>query len=159
MNSVSNWNDFKPFGIYFLTAEACGLSLRILFDISPKGKAILEQYLGVKNIELWEPMNPKSRLKEEEIENNVPVNEQMHPIGTFMLTRDMFTTLAVFCLLTLPENEVVVSGKYGVNAYSRENYMKMREHIGRLSESRIYMKEGDALGGFRNRHQFSGRVV
>ena len=34
MKSINCWNDLEPFGLIVLTGEACGLSYRLLCDVT-----------------------------------------------------------------------------------------------------------------------------
>jgi hypothetical protein len=45
--SVRCWNDLERFGIVALTGEACGLSMRILCDVTARGKELVERFLAV----------------------------------------------------------------------------------------------------------------
>ncbi len=44
---VSSLHDLGPFGIQALTGEACGFTMRLLCDVTAKGKRIAMQWLGL----------------------------------------------------------------------------------------------------------------
>ena len=43
MKSIRSWDDLSAHGIVPLTGEACGLSYRILCDVTGRGKKIMEK--------------------------------------------------------------------------------------------------------------------
>ena len=50
MKSVHCWNDLEKFGVVLLTGEACGLSYRLLCDVTARGKKTLERPWGWPNL-------------------------------------------------------------------------------------------------------------
>ena len=85
MKTVNCWNDLERYGIELLTGEACGLSYRLLCDVTEQGRKILAKCLGIPNLNLAENWN-RGRA------------EDPH-VGSIMLTHEMLTPLAVFALL------------------------------------------------------------
>lgn len=57
MLTINGWNDLRQFGIDVLTGEACGLSYRLLCDVTKEGKQTLEKALGVIALELADNWN------------------------------------------------------------------------------------------------------
>jgi hypothetical protein len=57
MKSIRCWDDLSAHGIISLTGEACGLSYRILCDVTARGKKTLEKALGVAQLGLQENWN------------------------------------------------------------------------------------------------------
>ena len=57
MKTIGSWNDLRAHGIEVLTGEACGLSYRILCDVTARGKATIEKALGVRELRLPEGWN------------------------------------------------------------------------------------------------------
>ena len=57
MKSIRCWDDLSAHGIIPLTGEACGLSYRILCDVTSQGKKTLEKSLGVAQLGLHENWN------------------------------------------------------------------------------------------------------
>jgi len=74
--------DLEQFGFRCLTGEACGLTMRLLYDVNLLGKRILEYSLGDIEVSLREPWNGG--------EFNA---------GSVMLTYDMARTCAIFGML------------------------------------------------------------
>ena len=84
MKTITCWDDLRPYGIVALTGESCGLSYRILCDVTATGKALLEKVLGITLVlaENW----------------NQGTEDNPH-IGSIMLAPEMQTGIAVFALL------------------------------------------------------------
>ena len=86
MKSIRCWEDLSRYGIMPLTGEACGLSYRILCDVTAAGKRIIEKALDVAQLGLRENWNhgntgrPAYRLR-------------------VMLAPDLLPFLGVFALL------------------------------------------------------------
>jgi hypothetical protein len=57
MKSIRSWDDLSAYGIVPLTGEACGLSYRILCDVTARGKKTLEKALSVAQLGLQENWN------------------------------------------------------------------------------------------------------
>jgi hypothetical protein len=57
MKSIRTWDDLSAHGIIPLTGEACGLSYRILCDVTARGKKTLEKALGIAQLGLQENWN------------------------------------------------------------------------------------------------------
>ena len=83
MKTVNCWNDLLPYGIDPLTGEACGLSYRILFDLTANGQKIVEKALGCKIAsEAW----------------NRGTAEDPH-VASIMLSMEMLIPIGIFALL------------------------------------------------------------
>ena len=54
MKSIRCWDDLSTHGIIPLTGEACGLSYRILCDVTARGKKTLEKALSIAQLGLHE---------------------------------------------------------------------------------------------------------
>ena len=50
MKTINCWDDLSQYGIVPLTGEACGLSYRILCDVTAAGKRIIEKALDVAQL-------------------------------------------------------------------------------------------------------------
>ena len=67
MHRINCWDDMHQFGIELLTGEACGLSYRLLCDVTQRGKLTIQKALGVENLGLpdnWnrgDPREPDAR--------------------------------------------------------------------------------------------------
>ena len=149
----TNWHDFRKAGIEFLTGEACGLMLRVLCDVTEKGRLLFCKTFGLDPTtnKLGEPWNGGSK-------------DAPH-VGSVMLSLDQLPLLSVFaCLETgVPECYVVTDdrgvwrGTYGFAPDDRadlDRWLEFEKRHGRSVVRRAY--QGTA--GDRNRHVFSGRV-
>jgi hypothetical protein len=85
MKSICNWEDLRPYGIDFLTGEACSLMFRLLLDVNERGRKVLARFFGAPNLKLGDPWN-----------GGTP--EEPH-VASIMLTREMLLPIAVFALL------------------------------------------------------------
>ena len=79
MKAVRCFDDLREYGIVPLTGEACGLSCRILCDLTAAGKRIVEKALGVQiSAEAW----------------NHGSDDDPH-VASVMLTQDMVASVGV----------------------------------------------------------------
>ncbi|MEJ7637390.1 MAG: hypothetical protein WKF75_05195 [Singulisphaera sp.] len=81
MKTIGSWGDLQPYGIVPLTGEACGLMYRILFDVTAKGKKVVERCFGIPTMTFAEPWNRGT--------------EDDPHVGSIMLTQEMLIPLAV----------------------------------------------------------------
>jgi hypothetical protein len=148
------WNDFRVAGIELLTGEACGLNMRILCDVTEKGRLLFCKAFA---------LDPKTN-KLGEAWNGGPKADPH--VGSVMLTTDQLPLLSVFAALDHPGVvECVVSykdgqweGTYGftrADLAQKEEWVTFMERYG--NKMRRYGYGGTA--GDRNRHEFSGRVT
>jgi len=54
MKTINCWDDLSRYGIVLLTGEACGLSYRLLCDVTAAGKRVIEKALGIAQLGLHE---------------------------------------------------------------------------------------------------------
>ena len=141
---MSYIDKLQEYGFNCLTGESCAFGLRLLFDVTEKGKIILENFLGNTV-----SMNAGSSWNSQE---NFSV----------MLSPETAKELLLFCYLTDGQYEEVW---YMEDSFSGMSYVPM--DIERLKQ---YEKNEDK--GFfhigrkfkcskidRNRHQMSGRII
>jgi hypothetical protein len=83
IRTVRSFRELEQFGIKALTGEACGYSLRILCDVTERGKSLVEKYFG-------------GTLQ---IERGSNMNGDGENVGSIMFTYDVVVSLGVFCLL------------------------------------------------------------
>jgi hypothetical protein len=143
-NCVTSLQDLRPFGFNCLTGEACGIGLRLLFDVNEKGKEILCSFLGVSDITLLPDWNGGDA------------------IGSVMLARDAAFELAVWCMIG--EYQEVWHNRscgeiHGLEPDQIELAHATWGHDKDGHDWRIYRREGTAAGGLRNRHEMTGRVA
>ena len=145
MKSISSWDDLRSFGIVCLTGEACGLSYRILCDVTEKGKALLTKVFDIDDLVLHENWNRGS-------------DETPH-IGSIMLPSAMLVPIAVFALLengctevwTLSDGSVV-----GIERSDSREAVECFKHLRTHERTRRFGYFGTA--GDRNVHVMTGRV-
>lgn len=144
MKSVRCWNDLEPFGIIPLTGEACGLSYRLLCDVTSSGKRVLEKCFGTPNLNLPERWNRGS-------------DDNPH-LGCIMLAFEMLRPLAVFALLEGGCKEVylVNDSVYGVESSDPPTAIEDVKRWSKVEHARRLVYAGTA--GDRNVHVMSGRV-
>ncbi len=148
------WSDFRRAGINMLTGEACGLSLRILCDVTEKGRLLFCKALG---------LNPAAN-KLGENWNGGPKDDPH--VGSVMLSRDMLPTLSIFAALETPdivECYVVYDkgewvGTYGFNAADKAEHLEQWLDYESRGGWRPVRYAYGGTAGDRNVHQFSGRV-
>ncbi len=82
MKSISCFKDLARYGIEPMTREACGLTYRILFDLTAHGQKIVEKYLGCTiTSEPWGRGTPEER----HVASVMLSQELVIPIGIFAL--------------------------------------------------------------------------
>ena len=142
--SIEGIRELQEYGFNMLTGEACGVSMRLLVDLTEQGCLLLGSMLGGAEFtsENWNSGAVKST----------------------MLPRSIFADLAAWCLLQDPEVEVVTTSpkvqgdQYAyalAKSWTQEEWKKYR-HVTEYTNS--YYRSGTARGGLSNRHEFSGRV-
>jgi hypothetical protein len=145
MKTINCWNDLQAYGIELLTGEACGLSYRLLCDVTERGRKTIEKCLGLTNLVLPESWNRGS-------------TEDPH-VGSIMLTREMLEPLAVFALLEAGCKEVYVvkNSVVGIESSDPPTAIEDVKRWSGVEYARRYAYRGTA--GDRNVHVMSGRVV
>lgn len=91
MKSIRCWRDLEDYGIRLLTGEACRVGMRYLCDLTPKGKLIVEDLLGLPiNTVMAQSWNRSGA------------------VASVMLPYDMLTDLAAWALLSHGHRKVAV---------------------------------------------------
>jgi hypothetical protein len=146
LKRISCFEDLSPHGVIPLTGEACGLSYRILCDVTAKGKRLLEKVLGVQELSLAENWNHGS--------------ESEPHIGSVMLIPELLTALGVFALLEAGCKEVWTVGNsmgvFGFESNDDEQTLHCFKAVHDKDLGRRFGYFGTA--GDRNVHVFTGRV-
>ncbi len=138
MKTIHCWNDLLPYGIDPLTGEACGLSYRILFDLTAKGQKIVEKCLGIKlTSEPW----------------NRGTVEEPHT-ASVMLSQEMFVPVGVFALLENGCHIVWLLDDRSLIGFEPSD--TEQPSIGSHEIRRAFSYKGTA--GDRNQHMMSGRI-
>jgi hypothetical protein len=145
VKTIGSWNDLRAHGIEVLTGEACGLSYRILCDVTGRGRATIEKALGVRELRLPESWNRGT--------------EADPHLGSILLAPDLLPLLGIFALLEAGCSEVWRTSDGTLLGFepgddAGQKGATLRIQAGRLVRRFAY--EGTA--GDRNVHQMSGRV-
>ena len=160
--TVSNEIEYlKNQGIGFLTSESCGIGIRLLFDLSIRGKEIVESFFSIKAMnQNWNPY----------------VGEDV-AIASIRLPRAVLRPLAIFCLLMngaeavfdvqdsnermLTKHLVAVWNDPGfASVYELDEYKKLYEDYNRIYNGKFRIWEDHSTGAMgTNTHVFSGRTA
>lgn len=145
MKSITCWDHLAPFGIVPLTGEACGLSYRLLCDVTASGKRILEKALGVVELRLQENWNSGSA-------------ENPH-VGSIMLAPDLLLFVGVFALLEHGCPEVwVLEGRRLVALEADESPDRVAAFQQLYADKLGRRFSYGGTAGHRNVHLMTGRV-
>jgi hypothetical protein len=148
MHRINCWNDLRPFGIDLLTGEACGLSYRLLCDVTQKGKQTIQKALGVANLELpdnWNRGDP-----------------QDPHVGSIMLVPELLIPLAIFALLEHGCCEVwrTKSGDLvGIESADDPERIAAVKRLYTDTDNFVRRYAYAGTAGDRNRHEMTGRVM
>lgn len=145
MKTIHCWDDLSAYGIVPLTGEACGLSYRILCDVTARGKKTLEKALSVAQLGLHENWNRG--------------NPDDPHIGSVRLAPDLLPFVGVFALLESGCRDVWLTKGRGVIGIEPDDSADVVERLQRLHASdlcRRFRYAGTASD--RNQHVMSGRV-
>ena len=149
--TVHSMQDLPQFGLNPLTGEACALSMRTLCDVNAEGKALLEEFFGVQDINLAAPWNSTVFVRP--------------AIGSIMITREMVKPLAQFGFFRAGALAVVVqadSSMDGIFTAERlAQYEKMvKEHpqVNCHILRNYSVTSSHPMVGTRNVHAFTGRA-
>ena len=85
MPLYNSWEDLEEFGIIYLTSESCKFNLRILCDLTEKGKEIICDFFNLEPNSLAKPWGS--------------VGSQVH-VASILLPRGIFQDLVTFCINT-----------------------------------------------------------
>ncbi len=146
MKLIRGWEDLSAFGIVPLTGEACGLSYRILCDVTARGKKTLEKAMSVAQLGLHENWNHGSA-------------DDPH-VGSIMLAPDLLPFIGVFALLEAGCREVWLTKRQQVIGIESEDLPERLDGLKRYCGDELLRRFGYAgTAGDRNQHAMTGRVV
>ena len=146
MKSIRTWDDLSAHGIIPLTGEACGLSYRILCDVTARGKKTLEKALGVAQLGLQDNWNHGS-------------GDDAH-VGSIMLAPELLPFLGVFALLEGGCREVWLTKSRQVLGIEADDPPARVDAMHRYCGDEMVRRFAYAgTAGDRNRHMMSGRVA
>jgi hypothetical protein len=145
--AIASWHDLEEYGIDVLTGEACGIGIRVLCQVDPSGKELLDSFLGVQ-IEMSGLWNSAGSTPEA-------------PIGSLMLPRRLYKDIAIYALLR-DGYHVAVERAHVVRAYSKkawhEEFHSIHRKASWANECVLYFRSTGPGDGLRNRHMFTGRM-
>ena len=149
MQKITCWDDLRPFGIDVLTGEACGLSYRLLCDVTERGKQTIQKALGIANLGSARQLEPRRPAK-------------TRTSGASWWPPSCWFRWASFALLENGCREVwrtKSDGLLGIEPADDPQRVEAvkRFHAGNGNLVRRYAYAGTA--GDRNRHEMSGRIV
>ena len=148
MHKINCWDDLRPFGIDLLTGEACGLSYRLLCDVTQKGKQTIQKALGVADLGLpdnWNGGDP----------------HDPH-VGSIMLVPELFIPLAIFALLEHGCREVwrtKSGGLIGIEPADDPERVAAVQRLHTETDNLVRRYAYAGTAGDRNQHQMTGRIV
>jgi hypothetical protein len=146
MKSISCWDDLSAHGIIPLTGEACGLSYRLLCDVTARGKKTLEKALSVAQLRLHENWNHGT-------------DDDPH-VGSVMLAPDLLPFVGVFALLEAGCREVWLTKGHTVIGVEADDSAEEVELFQQFHANDLVRRFGYAgTAGDRNQHMMTGRVV
>ena len=145
MKTINCWDDLCRYGIIPLTGEACGLSYRLLCDVTAAGKRVIEKALGVAQLGLHENWNHGSA-------------DDPH-VGSIMLAPDLLPFLGVFALLEAGCSEVWLTKNRQVVGIEASDEPDRADALKRYCGDELARRFASAgTAGDRNQHVMSGRV-
>jgi hypothetical protein len=146
MKSIRCWDDLSVHGIIPLTGEACGLSYRLLCDVTARGKKTLEKALSVAQLGLHENWNHGA-------------DDDPH-VGSVMLAPDLLPFVGVFALLEAGCREVWLTKGHTVIGVEADDSAEEVELFQQFHANDLVRRFGYAgTAGDRNQHMMTGRVV
>jgi hypothetical protein len=146
LKHIDCWDDLRPCGIVPLTREACGLSYRLLCDLTAKGKKIIEKMFGVRELGAAENWNRGT--------------EENPHIGSMLLANEMFVPVAVFALLESGCTEVWTVHQRHVVGFEPSDSAAAIEHFKQFNSEYLGRRFGYfGTVGDRNVHEMTGRVT
>lgn len=144
MKTIRSWDDLRPYGVVLLTGESCGLSYRLLCDVTDRGRAIIEKCLGVRITfaESW----------------NRGTDDEPHT-GSILLAPEMLVPLGVFALLETGCTEVWLIERWllGIEYDDKADAIAAAHEMHGEKLVRRFRYGGTA--GDRNIHTMSGRIT
>lgn len=146
MKSYNCVGEMEQFGLNCLTGEACGLGMRLLFDVTEPGRKLVEKFLCVQQLILQQDWNGGEA------------------VGSIMLAAEQCTPLAIMGMLEQGcvevwqqfENQARTGYMFGM-----ETDEELKLAGGNLASwpgvsYRRWRYHGTA--GSRNRHVMTGRI-
>lgn len=144
----SNNDLLTNFGINLLTGEADKYGIRILCDVSDRGKQILCEFLSVDTIKFFPNWN--SRVGDADA------------TGSFLLGRNMIDDLVTFLWFYKRNAYAISPSGFGYTSYTEADvnrYCELYNDADELNLRRNWNHSPTQPSCDRNEHAFSGRTV
>ena len=139
------WSYLREYGFDRLTSEACGLSMRMLVDITMQAEDILTEFFGCKSIEGQAAWNGNYK--------------------SVMIPHALVETLAVYIAVKNNPDKVILTGHGHIaicdNHETANAYIAWYDmiHDYPADSFRVYQASKQPGNGLRHTHAFSGRIV
>jgi hypothetical protein len=159
---VSNYHDYlKGQGVGFLTSESCGLGMRLLFDLSDRGKRLVEMFFSVR----CENPNWNSRVGAAEA------------VASIRMPRSILKELCIFALFLNGAQYVFDAHEEGAVVFSQhlvavwadkgdprnlDEFKKLRDDYNRVFDGKFKIWDNYSTSrapGLTNTHVYSGRSI
>jgi hypothetical protein len=145
VKTISSFAGLAAYGIEPLTGEACGLTYRILCDVTEPGRKILAKAFGIPGFTLAEPWNRGTATDPH--------------VGSIMLALELLAPIGVFALLENGCTEVWLlkdGGLIGIEPGDAADIIGANRRLvgDRLARSLGYR----GTAGDRNVHVMTGRI-
>ena len=145
MKTISRLADLEDYGIISLTGEACGLNMRVLCDVTDRGRKILAKCSGIPDLKLGDNWNSSTR--------GIP------HVGSIMLDPMSYMVIGIFALLESGCKEVWLyqnGSLLGIEPGDPPDMIELWEKMAPEALARKFRYGGTA--GSRNQHLMSGRI-
>jgi len=160
--TVSNFNEYlKNQGVGFLTSESCGLGMRGLYDLSERGKILIEEFFSVTaNNRNW---NPQVGADDAVASIRMPY-DVIRPLVVYCLFRNgaevVFDAKSKKGIVYNPEHLLALWSSDGVPLFDDPEFAEIRDIYSKLynNKYRMWQDFSTGLKGL-NTHVFSGRTV
>lgn len=132
----------KEFGVRWLTGEACGASMRILYDLTQEGADLVTEFFG----------------------GAAPTARNWNPggVASVMLTPATARDLLAYALTGQWDYVIDAHGEqqHMIVCCNEANRAELLEILDKNYQSKYWVRyrTGTGPGGGRNRHEMSGRV-
>lgn len=141
--------DLAQFGVNPLTGEACPLGLRILCDLTEKGRTLVSLFLGAPEADCFPP-NWNSMVGEE------------HAVASILLPRGGMRELMIFALFTKGGCSEVLASTGEVRGIClddeyRSRYLELAS--AQPGQYTVHRRPPGLGPAARNIHSFTGRTV
>jgi hypothetical protein len=128
----------RNYGLIYLTGEIDPYCLRMLYDVTDQGKELLEQFFGVKNLDMQPNWNQSHGQK-----------------WSIALPHSLRKDLMLFILFHIEGCDAVIEQGNGYIGYTGEKFLLIQSEDFR---NQLRWNPNSKKGTNFNRHQMSGRT-